>query len=86
MDCAAHIYRELGVRGFFRGYVVNIVGVIPYAGIELATYEVSHLLFSFRSSLFVLFLRFFFDILVAKIDLHTPLHESYSTALTSCLS
>lgn len=42
-DCAAKIYRELGIRGFFRGYVVNLVGIIPYAGIELATYEVGTL-------------------------------------------
>lgn len=39
-DCAGRIYKELGVRGFWRGYGVNVVGVIPYAGIELATYEV----------------------------------------------
>ncbi len=42
-DCAKQIYREVGVRGFFRGYMVNLVGIIPYAGIELATYEVSAL-------------------------------------------
>ena len=55
MDCAAHIYRELGLRGFFRGYVVNLVGVIPYAGIELATYEVN----ARRPSQFLPFLRSF---------------------------
>ncbi|KAM7539386.1 hypothetical protein Aperf_G00000058874 [Anoplocephala perfoliata] len=38
-ECAALIYRELGVRGIFCGFGVNVVVVIPYAGIELATYE-----------------------------------------------
>lgn len=39
VDCARQIHSELGFRGFFRGYGINLMGIIPYAGIELATYE-----------------------------------------------
>ncbi len=41
LDCASHIYRREGVRSFYRGYVPNLIGIIPYAGIDLAVYEVS---------------------------------------------
>lgn len=33
------IYRSEGIVSFYRGYVPNILGVIPYAGIELGIYE-----------------------------------------------
>ncbi|VDL91280.1 unnamed protein product [Schistocephalus solidus] len=39
LDCGRKIYHELGVVGFYRGYFVNVAGILPYAGIELATYE-----------------------------------------------
>ncbi|KAL3317135.1 hypothetical protein Ciccas_004206 [Cichlidogyrus casuarinus] len=38
-DCARFIHRESGFTGFYRGYFINLIGIIPYAGIELATYE-----------------------------------------------
>ncbi len=38
-DCAAKLYREHGVNIFYRGYVPNLIGILPYAGIDLALYE-----------------------------------------------
>lgn len=29
-----------GVKAFYKGYIPNILGIIPYAGIDLAIYEV----------------------------------------------
>lgn len=39
IDCAMKVYREGGVRAFYRGYVPNAIGIIPYAGIDLMVYE-----------------------------------------------
>lgn len=41
-DCAKQIMRREGVMAFYRGYVPNLLGIIPYAGIDLAVYEVRH--------------------------------------------
>ncbi len=38
-DCAFKAYKEGGLRVFYRGYVPNILGILPYAGIDLALYE-----------------------------------------------
>ncbi|KAF6775442.1 hypothetical protein AHF37_04475 [Paragonimus kellicotti] len=38
-DCAKKLYHENGWRIFYRGYVPNILGILPYAGIELALFE-----------------------------------------------
>ncbi|XP_030634754.1 calcium-binding mitochondrial carrier protein SCaMC-3 [Chanos chanos] len=38
-DCARQILQKEGVRAFYKGYVPNILGIIPYAGIDLAVYE-----------------------------------------------
>ncbi|XP_018022019.1 calcium-binding mitochondrial carrier protein SCaMC-1 isoform X3 [Hyalella azteca] len=38
-DAAKQIYRTEGPRSFYRGYVPNLLGIIPYAGIDLAVYE-----------------------------------------------
>ncbi|XP_068605016.1 mitochondrial adenyl nucleotide antiporter SLC25A24-like [Brachionichthys hirsutus] len=38
-DCAKRILRKEGVKAFYKGYVPNLVGIIPYAGIDLAVYE-----------------------------------------------
>ena len=40
LDCARQIYRNEGPRNFVRGYVPNLIGIIPYAGLDLAVYEV----------------------------------------------
>ncbi|XP_058829908.1 mitochondrial adenyl nucleotide antiporter SLC25A25 isoform X2 [Topomyia yanbarensis] len=39
MDAASKIYRREGLRSFYRGYIPNMLGIIPYAGIDLAVYE-----------------------------------------------
>ncbi|XP_028901990.2 calcium-binding mitochondrial carrier protein SCaMC-2-A-like [Zeugodacus cucurbitae] len=33
------IYKTEGLRTFYNGYTINLMGVIPYAGIDLALYE-----------------------------------------------
>lgn len=38
-DAARKIYRREGARTFYRGYIPNLMGIIPYAGIDLAVYE-----------------------------------------------
>ncbi|XP_056274789.1 calcium-binding mitochondrial carrier protein SCaMC-2-A [Pseudoliparis swirei] len=38
-DCAKQIFRREGLVAFYRGYVPNMLGIIPYAGIDLAVYE-----------------------------------------------
>ena len=40
IDCATKIYQREGLKSFYRGYIPNIIGIIPYAGIDLAIYEV----------------------------------------------
>ncbi|XP_063712476.1 mitochondrial adenyl nucleotide antiporter SLC25A25-like isoform X2 [Symsagittifera roscoffensis] len=39
VDCAAKVYKEGGLRVFYRGYIPNAIGIIPYAGIDLMVYE-----------------------------------------------
>ncbi|XP_015242161.1 PREDICTED: calcium-binding mitochondrial carrier protein SCaMC-1-like [Cyprinodon variegatus] len=38
-DCAKKILRKEGVIAFYKGYIPNLIGIIPYAGIDLAVYE-----------------------------------------------
>ncbi|KAI8824164.1 mitochondrial carrier domain-containing protein [Fimicolochytrium jonesii] len=33
------MYRENGIRTFYRGCIPSLIGIVPYAGIDLATYE-----------------------------------------------
>lgn len=40
LDCARKILSREGVTAFYKGYVPNMLGIIPYAGIDLAVYEV----------------------------------------------
>jgi len=40
-DAAKKIYKQGGLKSFYRGYVPNLLGIVPYAGIDLAVYEVS---------------------------------------------
>lgn len=39
VDAAYQIYRKEGWRSFYKGYLPNLLGIIPYAGIDLAIYE-----------------------------------------------
>lgn len=46
VDAAKKIYSREGASVFFRGYIPNLLGIIPYAGIDLAVYEVLIRLFN----------------------------------------
>lgn len=48
-DAAKKIYLQEGVRSFYRGYLPNLLGIIPYAGIDLAIYEVMKVIHFVRS-------------------------------------
>lgn len=39
MHFAREMYRKEGLICFYKGYVPNLLGIIPYAGIDLAIYE-----------------------------------------------
>ena len=39
LDCAVRVYHKGGVLVFFQGYLPNILGRIPYTGIELCVYQ-----------------------------------------------
>ncbi|XP_029362079.1 calcium-binding mitochondrial carrier protein SCaMC-3-like isoform X4 [Echeneis naucrates] len=38
-DCAKQILQREGVIAFYKGYVPNMLSIVPYAGIDLAVYE-----------------------------------------------
>ncbi|XP_064138543.1 mitochondrial adenyl nucleotide antiporter SLC25A24 isoform X2 [Loxodonta africana] len=48
-DCAKKIMKHEGLGAFYKGYIPNLLGIIPYAGIDLAVYELlkSHWLDNF---------------------------------------
>ncbi|XP_036129045.1 calcium-binding mitochondrial carrier protein SCaMC-1-like [Molossus molossus] len=39
IDCGKKLLKQEGVRTFFKGYIPNLLGIIPYAGIDLTVYE-----------------------------------------------
>ena len=39
VDAGTVILQKEGVRSFYRGLLPSLVGIIPYAGIDLAVYE-----------------------------------------------
>lgn len=39
-DCANKIVKYEGLRAFYKGFLPNLLGIIPYAGTDLAVYEV----------------------------------------------
>ncbi|XP_062244532.1 mitochondrial adenyl nucleotide antiporter SLC25A23-like isoform X4 [Platichthys flesus] len=38
-DCAKHILQKEGFTAFYKGYIPNLLSIVPYAGIDLAVYE-----------------------------------------------
>lgn len=40
-DCAKQILQREGFTAFYKGFVPNMLSIIPYAGIDLAMYEAS---------------------------------------------
>ena len=40
-DCISIIFAREGIKGFFKGWVPNMLGILPYAGIDLTIYETS---------------------------------------------
>ncbi|XP_051940944.1 calcium-binding mitochondrial carrier protein SCaMC-1 isoform X1 [Hippocampus zosterae] len=38
-DCAKQILQKEGIAAFYKGYVPNMMSIVPYAGIDLAVYE-----------------------------------------------
>ena len=43
LDCFLKIYKHEGPKALYKGYWPNLAGILPYAGIDLATYEVNFL-------------------------------------------
>ena len=41
LHAAVVIFKTEGPRSFYRGLFPSLLGIIPYAGIDLAVYEVS---------------------------------------------
>uniref|UniRef100_A0A8C5Z6B3 Calcium-binding mitochondrial carrier protein SCaMC-1-like n=1 Tax=Marmota marmota marmota TaxID=9994 RepID=A0A8C5Z6B3_MARMA len=39
VDCGMKLLKQEGIRALFKGYVPNLLGIVPYAGIDLAVYE-----------------------------------------------
>jgi solute carrier family 25 phosphate transporter 23/24/25/41 len=40
VDAIKRIYKIEGSKAFWRGYLLNQIGIVPYAGFDLACYEV----------------------------------------------
>lgn len=40
LDCTKKILQREGVTAFYKGYLPNMLGIVPYAGIDLAVFEV----------------------------------------------
>ena len=43
VHAAYTIFKTEGIRSFYRGLFPSLLGIIPYAGIDLAVYEVNFL-------------------------------------------
>ncbi|XP_076649460.1 short Calcium-binding Mitochondrial Carrier isoform X1 [Halictus rubicundus] len=39
LDATKKIYTQGGLKSFYKGYIPNLIGILPYAGIDLAVYE-----------------------------------------------
>eukprot|EP00216_Chloropicon_sp_CCMP2111_P001641 CAMPEP_0198238268 /NCGR_PEP_ID=MMETSP1446-20131203/3968_1 /TAXON_ID=1461542 ORGANISM="Unidentified sp, Strain CCMP2111" /NCGR_SAMPLE_ID=MMETSP1446 /ASSEMBLY_ACC=CAM_ASM_001112 /LENGTH=305 /DNA_ID=CAMNT_0043920659 /DNA_START=58 /DNA_END=975 /DNA_ORIENTATION=+ len=40
-DCAKQVYRKEGAKAFYRGLTPSMAGIIPYAGTDIATFEMT---------------------------------------------
>lgn len=40
-DCFKQILQREGPAAFYKGYLPNMLSIVPYAGIDLAVYEVT---------------------------------------------
>lgn len=40
-DCCKKIKQYEGMGAFYKGFIPNLLGIIPYAGVDLAVYEVN---------------------------------------------
>lgn len=45
LDCFRRIKQREGLGAFYKGFFTNILGIIPYAGVDLAVYETLKLLY-----------------------------------------
>lgn len=43
LDCGLQITKKEGMMALYRGFLPNLLGIIPYAGIDLSIYEVRYL-------------------------------------------
>lgn len=39
-DCVKQLIQREGLTAFYKGYLPNMLSIVPYAGIDLAVYEV----------------------------------------------
>lgn len=42
LDCGLKVYQKEGFLTLYKGYIPNLIGIIPYAGIDLTIYEVRY--------------------------------------------
>ena len=41
VDCVRKLLKREGIQAFSKGYVPNLLSIIPYAGLDLTIFEVS---------------------------------------------
>ena len=51
IDCISKIKKQEGMKAFYRGYIINTVGILPAAGVDLALYETLKNKYCFRQTL-----------------------------------
>jgi solute carrier family 25 phosphate transporter 23/24/25/41 len=50
IDCIKYIFRNLGILGFYQGYYINMIKVVPEATIQFMTYDfISKILATYTS-------------------------------------
>lgn len=79
-DCAKQIFRKEGLTAFYKGYIPNMLGIIPYAGIDLAVYEVGNntvqdTLFTFKI-FFIAIQAGFFSTYLPDVQISLAFHDT----------